>query len=1380
MAVPPADDEVRRRHAEEILFAWWAAGGAGGTLAFEALLAQYPDLSRELRVERDRLLSALGAPVEPRPETVLDGDYLLLSALARTGMGQVWKARQISLNRDVAVKFLLPEVNWDEDRRKRFDREAEILGAVRLPGIVPVHARGEWQHLPYFVMDWLDGHTLDRLVAACRVSSIESIDEALFLAPLQAPSGICGERPSRDAGAPPVRVTRNYIDRVVRIVRDAARVIHEVHARGVIHRDIKPSNLLLDPQLRIHVLDFGLAFRAKEDTRLTRTGMFPGTAAYMSPEQVSVSSKGESPLDARTDIYSLGVVLYELLTFRLPFAGASSTEIYHRIREETPERLRKGRPWIPRDLEAIVGKAMEKNRNWRYPTAVALADDLDRFLEIRPVRARSTPPARAWKLCRRHPVVAGCACFAILATLLIGHTLYSTHRSRSQAQLKVQARIALEQGRVGEACASLRRLAFEFQDAEALSEMSRLERLLGLGGAASFFTSADPQTVIFGIRSCIQDLQSPTPTVGAEAFEGELLEIIERDDTFPEVKAEAITALGTLGKGTDTVLPILERACSQDPEKREAIEYLCLLAGLRVLGPQARLGDSRAIDLLSRMAPNALEDLEEQMRADHNLQAGNAPSWFEGIRPAAQRKLFECSAFKDEFQGDSLSSAWFTWPGSGEVSVLDGVLRFTLGVQSYAFPDPDRFEEFARSTFVMRRIEGLRWILSAKVFYRLLPHTGRQANLMVYLGHPSLGRDRTTWAMFQRSRDGDQSTLGVTYSSRGETDVLNSRRIPGPDSCVLRIARNYNEIEFSAGTSVDPPAFEALFTVPVPASDLEAEQWLVLTGFSWGNPRGSYADWDWIELEDHRSPRFVTQPGPGVPWVFTDFPDRSSHQAEAAHLGTFRQNWIAAVWKSQDGELIDGMWKSWGHEAVSLSTAGPGGESLDDPSPRTVDEQLSDFLARCNDREVIEDLVRVLVQRKAEGALRAFIRNPNRQVLSEPAMESAVEALGEGTHPESLAVLEDLLRGGTPRLRRAAAQALIRRKHSLTPFWSYASPLVRILESSQDGEVFEPILRLVLDPNPSEIRDSLAALLGHQDDAGLQEVVLDVVDFLPREVCLHKARILEVALASPREDVRLRAARASRGLGRDEGAARFFAACLRDTSRAVRLEAACRFSELEWLDSPLLSEAIVALEEVLTENLEERLAEIDRGDPRWLDIHRSLLALKRLNHASPRVQEAALRLIDSKKYELTALAAEYFASVPPSPDLRPRVVARIHDLLLERIIRLAAVEDYVSLHTDLNECYWYSLALLHLQAPEDAVWIFQKEAQRLPESQGAFMDLARAYSLAGRHDEALWTARKALDLAPQDTSWLFDHPDFNAFRESPQFVQLRTALRPSP
>jgi len=275
------------------------------------------------------------------------GSYEIESLLGRGGMGVVYKARQVSLDRSVALKILPPDPGSSASYVKRFEREARAVARLSHPNIVQIFDIAEDQGLHFFSMEYIEGDTLDKVL--------------------------------EEKG-------RLDIDEAVKIISQAAQGIEHAHRGGIIHRDIKPSNIILDARGNVKVMDFGLARMTDDRSKLTQSGTLMGTLDYMSPEQC----RGEE-LDERTDIYSLGVVLYEMLAGQPPFEAPNEAALINRIINEAPPAVTSINKNLPTDIEAVVSKAMARDRDGRYSSIADLAEDIRSGHRLSSPRRKPTP-----------------------------------------------------------------------------------------------------------------------------------------------------------------------------------------------------------------------------------------------------------------------------------------------------------------------------------------------------------------------------------------------------------------------------------------------------------------------------------------------------------------------------------------------------------------------------------------------------------------------------------------------------------------------------------------------------------------------------------------------------------------------------------------------------------------------------------------------------------------------------------------------------------------------------------------------------------------------------------------------------------------------------
>jgi serine/threonine protein kinase len=400
------------------------------------------------------------------------GDYRILRELGRGGMGIVYEAEQISLERPVALKVLPFAGSLDARRLQRFQNEARAAASLHHPNIVPVYGVGCERAVHFYAMQYIDGQSLAAIIHELRQRAGlagEDEDEPIAPARQAAPSSQSdGDQartsryvPPAPAPAKPTAETtpraglsteqsiqsRAYFRTVAGLGIQAAEALEHAHETGVVHRDIKPANLLVDPRGKLWVTDFGLA-QCQHHAGLTMTGDLLGTLRYMSPEQALAQRAG---IDHRTDLYSLGATLYELLTLRPVFVGRNRQELLRQIAFEEPRPPRQYNSALPVELETIVLKALEKNPADRYGTAQELAADLRRFLDDRPIQARRpTLVQRARKWGRRHQAVvaaAGAVIVLVLAGLAVGSVLIwnEKERTRKALEAETEARMAAQE-----------------------------------------------------------------------------------------------------------------------------------------------------------------------------------------------------------------------------------------------------------------------------------------------------------------------------------------------------------------------------------------------------------------------------------------------------------------------------------------------------------------------------------------------------------------------------------------------------------------------------------------------------------------------------------------------------------------------------------------------------------------------------------------------------------------------------------------------------------------------------------------------------------------------------------------------------------------------
>jgi len=584
--------------------------------------------ARRLLAERlARLAHIEGRFARMREEAIRPGvrlgDFEVLALLGQGGMGRVYRARQHGLEREVALKVPLWGTALDEAGRERFLREARAVAQLRNPNIVPLHQVGEHEGTPFLVFELVEALSLARVLADI------------------------GPKRPRD-GAALGRPGMSYEHAVASVGIEILAALSAAHEAGIVHRDVKPGNVLLEPSGRIRVVDFGLA-RLKSAEPLTASDEVLGTMAYLAPEVL----RGAAAAGPWSDLYSVGVLLYELLALQRPFEAPSPAQTVARIErgEPTPLALRTA---VPVPLSAVVEKGMARSIERRYPGADAFASDLRAFVEGREVSARpSTRLRRLGRRALRHPVATASA----LLLFVLGSSLLGLWQSRAEVRAAMNRVEAIELARSG--------LLWRFADAEVGGRPTR--RTVGREKAVSMLRRAlelDPDLLVARV-----ELPQLLLALGRVEEAARSLEALE--PRAPELRTIAWTRAGLrdpaqawVAPGADEALvtttvhdldrPALARSLLNSWRSEEAMKVLRPIEDDPVLGPMAQYLQFECCHTRHRRdAPRAIAYLRAALGIvpDHPVLLGNLfmvlDSWATalpaeigpGVRPAAEADL---------------------------------------------------------------------------------------------------------------------------------------------------------------------------------------------------------------------------------------------------------------------------------------------------------------------------------------------------------------------------------------------------------------------------------------------------------------------------------------------------------------------------------------------------------------------------------------------------------------------------------------------------------------------------------------------------------------------------------------------------------------------
>jgi serine/threonine-protein kinase len=620
---------------------------AGDGVELASLALEHPEHANQLR----RLLPALealvdlGASAAANPSRVTStqgtsdlaprvlGDYRILREVGRGGMGVVYEAEQRSLNRRVALKVLPMAAALDARQFQRFQLEAQAAACLHHNNIVPVFAVGAEGGVPFYAMQYIEGRSLAEVIHELRRA--EGLDlEPLALDGETAPrladisttalarSLVSGQvtAPQADILTEPVSPipsplppgegqgegllpalkqpsktasstrTRDYCRNIAGRGLQAAEALDHAHTRGILHRDIKPANLLLDAEGRLWVADFGLA-QIQGNHGLTLSGDILGTLRYMSPEQALAK---RVVIDGRTDLYSLGVTLYELLTLQPAFDGKDRAEILRKIESDEPTPLRKLNASVPQDLQTIIHKALAKEPSERYASAKELADDLRNYLEGRPIQARRPNLLdRAAKWTRRHTAGVAAASVVLLLAMIglaTSTILIAREQRRTSAALeKADARFQFARKAVDEMYTQVAEKWLSQQPRLTTVQKEFLERALVFYEQFTAESGPEPEAQFEGARALyrvgkINRKLKPSEWSGA-AFRQCIEKLQSLSDRFPgqpqylsELACASIELagleieLGRLGEAEPLLnhsVAILEKIVAGDSRNRE-------------------------------------------------------------------------------------------------------------------------------------------------------------------------------------------------------------------------------------------------------------------------------------------------------------------------------------------------------------------------------------------------------------------------------------------------------------------------------------------------------------------------------------------------------------------------------------------------------------------------------------------------------------------------------------------------------------------------------------------------------------------------------------------------------------------------------------------
>jgi len=632
----------------------------------EAYVQRYPEVGEVLRdvlpalqvMHGSRATKAATASATASIEGIL-GDFRILREIGRGGMGIVYEAEQISLRRRVALKVLPFAATLDDRRLERFKNEALAAARLHHSHIVPVYAVGCERGVYYYAMQMIDGLSLADVIAQWQQAAAPldggsgppgssprptPRENSHVLAELWA-SSAAESGPRVPAGAPRTQTAAvlstastgkaaDFFRTVARLGVQAAEALEHAHNLDVVHRDIKPANLLVDARGNLWVTDFGLA-RLRSDADLTGSGDIVGTYRYMSPEQ----SLGQNTLvDHRTDIYSLGATLYELVTLRPLFDGQSREKLLARVTLEEPVPPRRINRAIPADLETIILKALAKEPQDRYASAADLAADLSCFLDSRPIRAKKPSlMERLNKWSRRHKqVVAACLAVLLLAVvgLAVSNILVARERSKTRAAYEEVARKQAETAAALQEEAEQRKLAEEsFRQAREMLDsfvQASIDDLTAKENDEDIRQAVLLASLPYYQRFIEQTRDNPPLQAELAASHLRVAKILESIGSTPEARAALEDALATQER--------LVRERPFDKALRRGLFSMYFRLGVMRGGMALMLVRQEAVQNHLGLRPDQISRIREIVAAQDHF---HKESWNQAnVDPAQMRKTF--------------------------------------------------------------------------------------------------------------------------------------------------------------------------------------------------------------------------------------------------------------------------------------------------------------------------------------------------------------------------------------------------------------------------------------------------------------------------------------------------------------------------------------------------------------------------------------------------------------------------------------------------------------------------------------------------------------------------------------------------------------------